>query len=46
MVTDSDNRIRLAPVSEGVHRSLWSVLRFQIFQKPGVLSEHVEPLKS
>ncbi len=27
MVTDSDNRIRLAPVSEGVHRPLWSVMR-------------------
>jgi hypothetical protein len=26
MVTDSDNRIRLAPVSEGVHRPLWSVM--------------------
>ena len=26
MVTYSDNRIRLAPVSEGVHRPLWSVM--------------------
>jgi glycosyltransferase involved in cell wall biosynthesis len=26
MVTDSDNRIRRAPVSEGVHRPLWSVM--------------------
>ena len=26
MVTDSDNRIRLAPISEGVHRQLWSVM--------------------
>jgi len=26
MVTDSDNRIRLAPVSEGVQRPLWSVM--------------------
>lgn len=26
MVTDSDNGIRLAPVSEGVDRPLWSVM--------------------
>jgi glycosyltransferase involved in cell wall biosynthesis len=26
MVTDSDSRLRLAPVSEGVHRPLWSVM--------------------
>ncbi len=26
MVTDSDNRIRLAPVSEGGQRPLWSVV--------------------
>jgi Glycosyl transferase family 2 len=26
MVTDSDNRIRLAAVSEGVRRPLWSVM--------------------
>ena len=26
MVTDSDNRMRLAPVSEAVHRPLWSVM--------------------
>jgi cellulose synthase/poly-beta-1,6-N-acetylglucosamine synthase-like glycosyltransferase len=26
MVTDSDNRIRLAPISEGMHRPLWSVM--------------------
>jgi hypothetical protein len=26
MVTDSDNRMRLAPVSEGMHRPLWSVM--------------------
>ena len=26
MVTDSENRIRITPVSEGVHRPLWSVM--------------------
>jgi hypothetical protein len=45
MVTHSDNRVRLAPVSEGVHRPLWSVMIFHILLRGFCIRCFCTPLR-